>query len=42
MKPRGTAAGAQVVEHVRREIEAGRLGPGNRLPPGRELALEMG
>jgi GntR family transcriptional repressor for pyruvate dehydrogenase complex len=34
-------AGAQVVEHVRREIEAGRLGPGDRLPPERELALKM-
>ena len=39
---RDTAAGAQVVEHVRREIEAGRLGPGDRLPPERELALKMG
>ena len=37
-----TAAGAQVVEHVRREIEAGRLGPGDRLPPERELAQTMG
>jgi GntR family transcriptional repressor for pyruvate dehydrogenase complex len=37
-----TAAGALVVEHVRREIEAGRLGPGDRLPPERELALKMG
>jgi GntR family transcriptional repressor for pyruvate dehydrogenase complex len=37
-----TAAGAQVVEHVRREIEAGRLGPGDRLPPERELAQAMG
>jgi GntR family transcriptional repressor for pyruvate dehydrogenase complex len=36
------AAGVQVVEHVRREIEAGRLGPGDRLPPERELALKMG
>jgi GntR family transcriptional repressor for pyruvate dehydrogenase complex len=36
------AAGGQVVEHVRREIEAGRLGPGHRLPPERELAREMG
>ena len=36
-----TLAGAQVVEHVRREIEAGRLGPGDRLPPERELALRM-
>jgi len=37
-----TAVGAQVVEHVRREIEAGRLGPGDRLPPERELSLKMG
>jgi GntR family transcriptional repressor for pyruvate dehydrogenase complex len=37
-----TAAGAQVVEHVRREIVAGRLGPGDRLPPERELARKMG
>jgi GntR family transcriptional regulator, transcriptional repressor for pyruvate dehydrogenase complex len=37
-----TAAGTQVVEHVRREIEAGRLGPGDRLPPERELAQQMG
>jgi GntR family transcriptional repressor for pyruvate dehydrogenase complex len=37
----GTEAGAQVVAHVRREIEAGRLGPGDRLPPERELALKM-
>ncbi len=37
----GTEAGAQVVEHVRREIEAGRLHPGDRLPPERELALKM-
>ena len=36
------AAGAQVIEHVRREIEAGRLGPGDRLPPERELARRMG
>jgi len=42
VNPRDTAAGAQLVEHVRREIEAGRLGPGNRLPPERELAREMG
>lgn len=35
-------AAAQVVGHVRREIEAGRLGPGDRLPPERELAQQMG
>ena len=35
-----TTVGAQVVEHVRRLIEAGRLGPGDRLPPERELALK--
>jgi GntR family transcriptional repressor for pyruvate dehydrogenase complex len=37
-----TAAAAQIVEHVRREIEAGRLGPGARLPPERELSQQMG
>jgi GntR family transcriptional regulator, transcriptional repressor for pyruvate dehydrogenase complex len=41
MKGRDTAA-AQVVEHVRQEIEAGRLRPGHRLPPERELARKMG
>ncbi|HET8645303.1 MAG TPA: GntR family transcriptional regulator, partial [Vicinamibacteria bacterium] len=38
----GTAAGAQVVEHVRREIEAGHLKPGDRLAPERELARQIG
>jgi GntR family transcriptional repressor for pyruvate dehydrogenase complex len=42
MKVGDTAAGTQIVEHVRREIEAGRLGPGDRLPPERELARKMG
>jgi GntR family transcriptional repressor for pyruvate dehydrogenase complex len=42
LRLRDTAAGAQVVEHVWREIEAGRLGPGTRLPAERELAHEMG
>src|SRR5512134_4126784 len=42
LKNGDTAAGALVVEHVRREIEAGRLGPGARLPPERELAQQMG
>ncbi len=41
-KARDAGAGVQVVEHVRREIEAGRLGPGDRLPPERELAQKMG
>jgi GntR family transcriptional repressor for pyruvate dehydrogenase complex len=42
VKSGDTAAGAQVVEHVRREIEGGRLGPGDRLPPERVLAQKMG
>jgi GntR family transcriptional repressor for pyruvate dehydrogenase complex len=42
VEPSDVAAGAQVVEHIRREIEAGRLGPGQRLPPERELAKRMG
>jgi GntR family transcriptional repressor for pyruvate dehydrogenase complex len=37
-----TAAAAQIVDHVRREIEAGRLKPGARLPPERELSQLMG
>jgi GntR family transcriptional repressor for pyruvate dehydrogenase complex len=37
-----TTVGAQVVDHVRRLIEAGRLGPGDRLPPERELAQKIG
>ena len=37
-----TAAGAQVVEHVRRLIEAGQLRPGDQLPPERELAQRIG
>jgi len=41
-KSRDTAAGAQVVEHVRRQIERGRLKPGDRLLPERELAMRMG
>jgi GntR family transcriptional repressor for pyruvate dehydrogenase complex len=40
--PNDTAAGAQVVDYVRRELEGGRLGPGDRLPPERELAQAMG
>ena len=39
---RDTGAGAQVVEHVRRQIESGRLKPGDRLLPERELAIRMG
>jgi GntR family transcriptional repressor for pyruvate dehydrogenase complex len=42
VKGADSAAGSQVVEHVRREIEAGRLGPGDRLPPERDLAQQMG
>jgi GntR family transcriptional repressor for pyruvate dehydrogenase complex len=41
LRPRDTAADVQVVEHVRQEIAAGRLGPGQRLPPERELAEAM-
>jgi GntR family transcriptional regulator, transcriptional repressor for pyruvate dehydrogenase complex len=39
--PRAPAAG-QVVEHVRRLIEKGDLKPGDRLPPERDLATEIG
>ena len=34
--------GTQVVEHVRRLIVAGRLKPGDRLPPERDLARQIG
>jgi GntR family transcriptional repressor for pyruvate dehydrogenase complex len=37
-----TTVGAQVVDHVRRLIEAGRLKPGDQLPPERELAQKIG
>ena len=35
-------AAAQVVEFVRRQIEARRIKPGDRLPPERDLAQEIG
>jgi len=33
---------AQLVDEFRRNIAAGRWGPGQKLPPVRELALELG
>ena len=36
------AAGGQVVEHVRRLLETGKVRPGDRLPPERELATHIG
>jgi GntR family transcriptional regulator, transcriptional repressor for pyruvate dehydrogenase complex len=36
------AAGTQVVEYVRRRIEDGGLKPGDRLPPERDLARQIG
>ncbi|HEY3350091.1 MAG TPA: FadR/GntR family transcriptional regulator [Thermoanaerobaculia bacterium] len=36
------AAGGQIVEHVRRLLEAGQLKPGDRLPTERDLAIQMG
>ncbi len=41
-KAREIGVGSQGIEYVRREIEAGRLGPGDRLPPERDLARQMG
>ena len=35
-------AAGRVVDHVRRLIEGGRLGPGDRLPAERDLAVEIG
>jgi len=40
--PPSGATGTQVVEHVRRLIVAGRLKPGDRLPPERDLARQIG
>jgi GntR family transcriptional repressor for pyruvate dehydrogenase complex len=40
--PKQTAAAGRVVEFVRRLIEAGKLGPGDRLPAERELAGQVG
>jgi GntR family transcriptional regulator, transcriptional repressor for pyruvate dehydrogenase complex len=41
-RPQDSATGAMVVEHVRRLIEDGQLRRGDRLPPERELALQVG
>jgi GntR family transcriptional repressor for pyruvate dehydrogenase complex len=41
-RPQDSATGAMVVEHVRRLIEEGQLRRGDRLPPERELALQVG
>jgi GntR family transcriptional repressor for pyruvate dehydrogenase complex len=40
--PEVTSARERVVQHVRRLIEEGVLGPGNRLPGERDLAQELG
>ena len=40
--PETTSVRDRVVEHVRRLIEKGTLGPGDRLPGERDLALELG
>jgi GntR family transcriptional repressor for pyruvate dehydrogenase complex len=40
--PRTDQAAGRVVEHVRRLIEQGQLHPGDRLPPERDLAVEIG
>src|SRR5258708_14823383 len=34
--------GLQVVDELRRRVQAGSLGPGERLPPVRRLALTLG
>lgn len=41
-KPFGGVAAELVVRHVRELIEQGELGPGDRLPPERELAVRVG
>lgn len=40
--PEATSVRDRVVEHVRRLIEKRTLGPGDRLPSERDLALELG
>jgi GntR family transcriptional repressor for pyruvate dehydrogenase complex len=40
--PRVEQAASRVVEHVRSLIEQGQLHPGDRLPPERDLAVEIG
>jgi GntR family transcriptional repressor for pyruvate dehydrogenase complex len=40
--PRVEQAAGRVVEHVRKLIEQGQLHPGDRLPPERDLAVEIG
>ena len=40
--PRVEQAAGRVVEHVRRLIEKGQLHPGDRLPPERDLEVEIG
>ncbi len=40
--PEAASARDKVVEHVRRLIETGALGPGDRLPGERDLAHELG
>ena len=40
--PRPDQAAGRVVGHVRRLIEQGQLHPGDRLPPERDLAVEIG
>jgi len=46
IRPSGRTAPAtspdRVVEHIRERIERGELGPGDRLPPERDLALSLG
>jgi len=39
---RAEQAAGRVIEHVRRLIEQGQLHPGDRLPPERDLAVEIG
>jgi len=40
--PKPAAAAGRVVEHVRHLVEAGKLKPGDRLPPERTLARQVG
>src|SRR5512145_716547 len=40
-RPEPVTSPDRVVEHIRARIENGELGPGDRLPPERDLAIEL-
>ncbi len=42
MRREGRPVYGQIADHIRREVEAGRIEPGDRLPPIRSLAEKLG